>query len=49
MTSEADGIPLRYFEETLPALPEGWPRCRAAYLVFSEPYRREATQAARVG
>ena len=47
VTSEAGALPLRYFEETLPALPEGWPPCRAAYLVFSEPYRREAAQAAR--
>ena len=49
VTSEADGLPLRFFEETLPALPEGWPPCRAAYLVFSEAYRHEADQAARSG
>jgi pimeloyl-ACP methyl ester carboxylesterase len=49
VTSEAGALPLRYFEETLPALPEGWPPCRAAYLAFSESYRREAAQAARAG
>jgi len=49
VTSEAGALPLRFFEEVLPALPEGWPPCRAAYLVFSEPYRQEAGQAARAG
>lgn len=49
VTSEAGALPLRFFEETLPALPEGWPPCRAAYLVFSEAYRQEADQAARAG
>jgi pimeloyl-ACP methyl ester carboxylesterase len=49
VTSEAAALPLRFFEETLPAMPDGWPLCRAAYLVFSEPYRREADEAARAG
>ena len=49
VTSEAAALPLRFFEETLPAVPDGWPPCRAAYLVFSPPYRREADEAARAG
>jgi hypothetical protein len=49
VSSEAAALPLRFFEETLPRLPAGWPPCRAAYLVFSEPYRREAGEAARAG
>jgi hypothetical protein len=46
---EADALPLAYFEEALPALPDGWPPCHAAYLAFSEPYRREAGAAAQAG
>jgi len=49
VTSEAGALPLRFFEETLPLLPEGWPPCAAAYLVFSEAYRQEAGQAVRAG
>ena len=49
VTSEAAALPLRFFEEALPALADGWPPCRAGYLVFSEPYRREADAAARAG
>ncbi len=49
VTSEAGALPLRFFEETLPALPEGWPLCRAAYLVFSQSYRRVAIEATRAG
>jgi hypothetical protein len=41
--------PLAYFEEALPALPDGCPPCHAAYLAFSEPYRREAGAAAHAG
>jgi hypothetical protein len=46
---EADPLPLAFFEERLPTLPGGWPPGRAAYLAFSEPYRREAAEAARAG
>jgi hypothetical protein len=46
---EADPLPLAFFEERLPALPGGWPPGHAAYLAFSEPYRREAAEAARAG
>lgn len=49
VTGEAGALPLAYFEEALPALPGGWPPCHAAYLAFSEPYRREAAAAARAG
>jgi hypothetical protein len=49
VTSEARPLPLAFFEELLPALPDGWPPCRAAYLAFSEPYRREAAEAAQAG
>jgi hypothetical protein len=49
VSAEAAPLPLGFFAEVLPALPGGWPPCRAAYLVFSEPYRREAGQAARAG
>lgn len=49
VTSEAAPMPLGFFEETLPGLPDGWPPCRAAYLVFSGAYRREAAAAARAG
>lgn len=46
---EARPLPLEFFAEELPALPDGWPSCPAAYLAFSEPYRREAGAAARAG
>jgi hypothetical protein len=49
VTSEAQPLPLAFFEERVPALPDGWPPCRAAYLAFSEPYRRQAGQAAQAG
>jgi hypothetical protein len=49
LCGEADPLPLAFFEEQLPALPGGWPPGHAAYLVFSEPYQREAAEAARAG
>lgn len=49
VSREAGSLPLAFFEEPLPVLPDGWPRCRAAYLDFSEPYRREARVATRAG
>jgi hypothetical protein len=49
VTGEAEALPLAFFEERLPDVPGGWPPCRAAYLTFSEPYRRQAEQAARAG
>ena len=49
VTGEAAALPLAYFEESLPVLPGGWPSCHAAYLAFSEPYRREAGAATHAG
>jgi hypothetical protein len=49
VTGEARPLPQAFFEEVLPALPDGSPPCVAGYLVFSEPYRREAGEAARAG
>jgi hypothetical protein len=49
VTAEAKPLPIAFFEEQMPVLPHGWPPCLAGYLVFSEPYRREAAQAARAG
>jgi hypothetical protein len=49
LCGEAGPLPLAFFEERLPAFPGGWPPCQAAYLVFSEPYRREAAEARRAG
>jgi hypothetical protein len=49
VSGEAAPLPLEFFAEALPPLPDGWPPCRAAYLAFSEPYRREAREAARAG
>ena len=46
---EALPLPLEFFAEELPALPNGWPPCQAGYLAFSDPYRREADVAARAG
>jgi hypothetical protein len=46
---EARPLPLGFFAEELPDLPGGWPPCKAGYLSFSEPYRREAGVAARAG
>jgi hypothetical protein len=47
VTSEARPLPFAFFEELVPVLPDGWPPCRAAYLAFSEPYRRQADEAAQ--
>jgi len=47
--AEACPTPLAFYQETLPPLAEGWPSCGAAYLVFSEPYRRQADVAAQAG
>jgi hypothetical protein len=49
LIAEAQPLPLAFYEETLPPLPEGWPARRAGYLVFSEPYREAAAEAARLG
>jgi Alpha/beta hydrolase family len=49
LTAEAQPLPLAFYEETLPPLPEGWPPRRAAYLVFSEPYKEQTAEAARLG
>jgi hypothetical protein len=49
LCGEAGPLPLAFFEERLPVLPGGWPPSPAAYLVFSEPYRRQAAEAGRAG
>jgi hypothetical protein len=49
VTAEAQPLPLDFYEERLPPLPAGWPSRRAGYLVFSEPYREQADEAARLG
>lgn len=49
MTGEARPLPLAFYAETPPPLPEGWPPSRAGYLVFSEPYQEQAAEAARLG
>lgn len=49
VTAEAQPLPLGFYEETLPSLPAGWPPRRVGYLVFSEPYRAQADEAARLG
>jgi hypothetical protein len=49
VTSQAQPLPFAFFEELVPVLPDGWPSCRAAYLAFSEPYRRQAGEAAQAG
>jgi hypothetical protein len=49
VTAEAQPLPLSFYEETLPPLPDDWPPRRAGYLVFSEPYREQADEAARLG
>jgi hypothetical protein len=49
IAEEAPPLPLGFYEETLPPLPDGWRTCRAGYLVFSEPYHEQADQAARLG
>jgi hypothetical protein len=48
VTAEAQPLPLGFYEETLPPLPAGWPPRRAGYLVFSELYRAQADEAARL-
>lgn len=49
LTGEARPLPLAFYEETLPRLPEGWPPSRAGYLVFSEAYQEQAAEAAGLG
>lgn len=49
VTAEAPPLPLWFYEETLPPLPADWPPRRAGYLIFSEAYRAQADEAARLG
>ncbi|HEY2441872.1 MAG TPA: alpha/beta hydrolase [Streptosporangiaceae bacterium] len=45
VAGEARSLPLAFFGEQLPPLPEGWPSCRCAYLRFSEGYLDPAREA----
>jgi hypothetical protein len=49
VSGEAAPLPLAFFEETLPPLPEDWRSCRCAFLRFSEGYQGPARQAAARG
>lgn len=49
VTSQARALPLAFFEEVLPPAAGNWPPRRAGYLLFSEAYRPQAEQAARLG
>jgi pimeloyl-ACP methyl ester carboxylesterase len=49
VTSEARPLPLGFFEEALPPVPDSWPTCRPGYLRFSESYRDQADEARRLG
>jgi hypothetical protein len=49
VAGEAPPLPLAFFEETLPPVPERWRSCPAAYLVFSEAYQQQARSAAARG
>ncbi|HEY3733553.1 MAG TPA: alpha/beta hydrolase [Streptosporangiaceae bacterium] len=45
VAGEATPLPLAFFAEQLPPLPEGWPSRRCAYLRFSEGYLGPAREA----
>jgi hypothetical protein len=49
VSSEALPLPLGFFEEALPPLPEDWRSRRCAFLRFSEGYQEPARQAAARG
>jgi hypothetical protein len=49
VSREAAPLPLAFFEETLPPLPDDWRSCRCAFLRFSEGYQEPARQAAARG
>jgi hypothetical protein len=49
VSGEAAALPLAFFEETLPPLPEDWRSCRCAFLRFSEGYLEPAREAATRG
>jgi hypothetical protein len=49
VSREAVPLPLAFFEEMLPPLPEDWRSCRCAFLRFSEGYQEPARQAAARG
>ncbi|HEY3956145.1 MAG TPA: alpha/beta fold hydrolase [Streptosporangiaceae bacterium] len=49
VSREAAPLPLAFFEEMLPPLPEEWRSCRCAFLRFSEGYQQPARQAAARG
>jgi hypothetical protein len=45
VSAEAPPLPLAFYAETLPPVPERWRSCRTGYLVFSESYRDPARAA----
>jgi hypothetical protein len=49
VSGEAAPLPLAFFEEALPPVPEDWQACRPAFLRFSEGYQEPARQAAARG
>lgn len=49
VVAEAPALPLAFFEETLPAVPESWQSCRPAYLRLSAGYQQPASEAASRG
>lgn len=49
VSGEAAPLPLAFFTETLPPLPEDWRSCRRAFLRFSEGYQEPARTAAARG
>jgi hypothetical protein len=49
VAGQARPLPLAFFEETLPPVPERWRCCPAAYLAFSAGYRQQAGAAADRG
>ena len=44
IVAELPQLPLSYFEQRVP-MPDDWARLQCAYLLLSEPYRRDAEEA----
>ena len=49
VSAEAGALPLAFFEESLPPVPDSWAARRAGYLLFSEGYAQTAREAASRG
>jgi hypothetical protein len=49
VTSEAPALPLAFYTESLPPVPDSWPACRCAFLQFSAGYQGPAEAARRLG